>query len=391
MRASRRDTMPSVTSTSTTAERTTLIHREMLQLIALAVVAVAAFFVTRAVAMNNRELTLRNAAEWYRRGELFVNEGQIDDAVDAFRRATVRNRTNRTYVLALARTLAVKHDYDSARSILLAARESAPEDNEINLDLARVAAARHDVTEALRFYHDALYAPWPTDQAEQRRSVRLELIRFLLVDKQPTRAQSELLASAADMPDDAAHHIELAGLFAQAGDDGNALVHFQRALRAEPDDTNVLAGAATAAFHLSQYSLARRYLHQMPDDAAAARSIRETVDLVVSRDPMAARIGSRERHRRLDAVFSYAQQRFADCVAQRESAAVSTNELTLQNELQAFERRLQRAPTLDQDTIESGLGLLARVEHDVVNRCGPPTTEDQALLLIARQHGVEPQ
>ena len=42
-------------------------------------------------------------------------------------------------------------------------RESEPEDREINLQLARLAASRQDVTEALRFYHNALYAPWPNE------------------------------------------------------------------------------------------------------------------------------------------------------------------------------------------------------------------------------------
>jgi outer membrane protein assembly factor BamD (BamD/ComL family) len=90
------------------AERTTRIHREMIQLMALVLVAVAAFFVTRAVASNNREISLRNAAEWYRHGVRFVDAGRIDDAIDAFRRATVRNRTNKTYVVVLAKTLARK-------------------------------------------------------------------------------------------------------------------------------------------------------------------------------------------------------------------------------------------------------------------------------------------
>ena len=73
-------------------------------------------------------------------------------------------------------------------------RESEPEDREINLQLARLAATQQDVTEALRFYHNALYAPWPLEQADGRRDVRLELIRLLLDHNQAGRAISELLA-----------------------------------------------------------------------------------------------------------------------------------------------------------------------------------------------------
>jgi tetratricopeptide (TPR) repeat protein len=371
------------------AERRTLVHRETIQLAALIVVAVAAFVLTQAVAANNRDLSVRNAAEWYRRGQQSVMSGRIDDAIDAFRRATVRNRTNRTYVLALARTLTLKGDYDSARRILLTLRESAPEDAELNLDLGRLAAARQDVTEVLRFYHDALYAPWPIDQAETRRTVRLALIRFLLTHNEAGRAQSELLAASADLPDDAPHHVELAKLFARAGDARNALVHFQRALRVAPDNRDASAGAGTAAFHLGQYSLAQRYLRQVPSQIEDAQDVRAIVDLVVSRDPTAARIGSRERRRRLDADVSYAQQRLADCLAGREPKPASVDEPTLVGELQTFERQLRRPAALDQDTIESGVDLIGRVEQEVLEHCGSPTPVDHALVLIARQHAVD--
>jgi hypothetical protein len=46
---------------------------------------------------------------------------------------------------------------------------------------------------------------------------------------------------------------------------------------------------------------------------------------------------------------------------------------------------------LDQDTVESGVELIDRVERHVITRCGPPTAIDHALLLIARQHGTDPR
>src|SRR5919197_3835609 len=129
-----------------TAERAALIYREILQLGFLGLIAVATFFLTRAVAASNRDMFLRDAAEWYRRGQQALQVGRLDDALEAFRRATVRNRTEKTYALALARTLALHHDDEAARSVLMTLKEATPEDAEINLDLARVAA-RHDVNE----------------------------------------------------------------------------------------------------------------------------------------------------------------------------------------------------------------------------------------------------
>ena len=106
--------------------------------------------------------------------------GKVDDAIDSLRRAAVRDRNDKRYALALAHALALNGEDDAARGALLTLRESAPEDPDINLQLARLAAGQPDVTDALRFYHNALYAPWPVDQADARRRVRFELIAFLL-------------------------------------------------------------------------------------------------------------------------------------------------------------------------------------------------------------------
>lgn len=363
-----------------------LIHREMLQLIALAVIAVAAFFLTRAVATNNRESSLRNAAEWYRRGEQALESGRIDDAIAAFRRASVKSRNNKVYNVALARSLTIKGDRDSARAILLTLRESAPEDASINLQLARIARDRQDVTEALRFYHDALYAPWPADATEARRRVRLELIQFLLTHGQPGDAQSELLAATADSPDDVTHHLELARLFSAAGDHEGALSQYQRALRLAPDNDEALAGAGQAAFDLARYALAQRYLNRTRAEATAVRSTREVVDLILSRDPLAPRIGTAERKRRLAENVAYATQRFGACVAQ---SSVSADDLTLQNEMGALAAQLKTPQAVDQDIIEAGADSIDRIVHAIVARCGPATPTDQALLLIGGQHGGE--
>jgi hypothetical protein len=188
------------------------------------------------------------------------------------------------------------------------------------------------------------------------------------------------------MPDDARDHLEVGRLFARANDDVRALTHFQRALRLEPDNGGALAGAGQAAFRLGQYSLARRYLQRAPNDAAGVRETRDVANLVVSADPMIARLGAAERRRRLEVNFQHARQRFSACSTERTESPSSTD-VAMQSDLQAFERRLKQPTKLDQDTIESGVDLIDRVERHVVERCGPPDALDRALLLIGREHG----
>jgi tetratricopeptide (TPR) repeat protein len=373
-----------------TDERSNLIQREILQLVLLIAIAVAAFFVTRAIAANNHDMNLRDAAEWYRRGLGQLDAGDADSAIDSFRRATVKDRSEKRYVLALARALASTRQDEAARGALLALRESAPEDPDINLQLARLAVDREDVTEAIRYYHNALYAPWPTEQAEPRRRVRVELIRFLLTHDQVNRALSELVALSTDLPDDPAAHVEVGRLFATAGDHRRALDQFQRALRLAPESGAALAGAGQAMFQVGDYLLARTYLRRAPNDIDGVKETRELVDLVLSSDPLAARIGSYERRRRLIDNFSYANERLSSCIEQHPGEPPPADELAVRDEAQDF--TIQLTPSiLEQDTIESGVELIDRVEHAVVQYCPPPALRDRALMLIGPHHGVDPR
>src|SRR5262249_27559796 len=132
-----RESMSSKSRPASPEDRASLIHREILQLLLLILVAVGAFFVTRAIAADNHKMTLRDAAEWYERGERQLDAGHADQAIESFRRATVKHRNDKRYVLALAGALASTRQDEAARSALLALRESSPEDRDINLELAR--------------------------------------------------------------------------------------------------------------------------------------------------------------------------------------------------------------------------------------------------------------
>jgi Flp pilus assembly protein TadD len=341
------------------------------------VAAVGAFFLTRAVAANNRTMSVEDAAAWYARGQRALADGKIDDAVEAFRRATVRDRGDRTYVLALAGALTRNHDDDAARSLLLTLREGDPEDAEINLELARIAAGRHDLTEALRFYHNALYAPWTADRQDARRAVRVELIRFLLEHRQQTRAVGELMALTSDVPggvDRADAHDQLGTLFAQAGDDAHALDQFQRALRDTPDDADALAGAGEAGFRLGRYPLARSYFNR----AHTRGDTPEIVEHVLGDDPLGGRIPLAERRRRLSADVDYVNGRLAAC-----------GDESFDDDIRALSGQLQGRPPIGEDGIEAGVDLVARAAGRIVERCPNPTPFDRALVLIGREHGTK--
>ena len=370
-------------------DRARLVHKEIIQLLFLMALAAGAFVLTRSLASSTRTMSARDAAEWHARGQQEMRAGHVEPAIEAFRRATVKERGNKTYALALANALAAARQGEAARSALLVLRESSPEDADINVELARLAAARQDVTEAVRYYDSALYAPWPGGQADARRRFRVELIRFLLAHQQTSRALSELVAASADLPDTLAAHLEIAHLFAQAGDYSNALDHFTRALRVDTDDADARAGAGEAAFNLGNYALARRYLRGLRAAADSVKEMQQIAELIISTDPLADRLSEAERQRRLREDFDYASRRLTVCAGQQPGAAASANYAALQREADAFTPRLRPPAIRKSATLDAGIDVVYRIARETAANCQPATTTDRALVLIGRRHGAD--
>jgi len=374
------------------ADRVAILRRGVLQDVGTpaevygrpATLYVAAFLGTRAFAVHSRAVNAADAGTWFDRGRNELALDHVDAAVDAFRRALAKSKDNRVYSLALARALERHRDSDAAERALLALRDTAPEDGEVNLELARIAARRSDLPAALRYYRDALYAPVAASDENIRRGVRFELITFLLSHGDKSRALSELLIAANDAPPDVAAAMMLGALFSQAGDLRRARDEYLRAVRLEPRNGAALAGAGTAAFALGNYAEARQYLDQAPADDPAIASMREIADHVLSDDPLGMRISVVERYRRLVADLSAVSDRLHSCLARAPSADVDA----ATKSVDGFAMRL-RSRRADPDTLDAGLSVVFKGELAVPSSCGEPSPRDKALVLIARAHGAD--
>ena len=361
-----------------------LIHREIIQALILISLAVAAFLVTRSVAASNRTMNARDAAEAFRRGELAMSAGRTNEAASWFRRARARDRADKAYALALARALLRQGDADAARTMLMTLRESAPEDPEINLALAAAAQAQGQPDDAVRFYRNALYAPWPSDQNEARNRVRVALIHELLAEGRKEAALGELMALGSTIEGHAADVLEFAELFDRAGDRTHALQQYERVLQLDAVNGRALSGAGQAAFELGNFPLAVRYLERAPQGAPGVSTSLEIARLVLSEDPLGARLGAAERKRRLSRDLEYLEQRLTGCLPA--AAASPSSERSLLDEVRAFSADIRSHAVLSQDTVESGVDLIDRGERYLKAQCGPAGPRDGALTLIAERH-----
>jgi tetratricopeptide (TPR) repeat protein len=368
-----------------------LVHREILWLGIVCAIAVAAFVLTRAAAAANRGMHARDAATLYQLGQHQLAAGRAAEAVAALQRAAIIDRTRPQYRLALARALMKTGQYDGAGRVLLALREQAPDDPEINAQLARVQARTGDVTAAVRYYRNALYGVWADTATAERRRLRLELSEYLLTHRQTARAVAELTELASDAPATAAAHVEIARLFQRAGDDARALGEFQRALRLVPQDTAAMAGAGRAAFSAGDYARAATYLSGVGAGDRTLAQLREIASLVLANDPLQPRLHGIERQRRLIADVRRALLRLQGCTAAIPDGPGTPAELVQAlAETQTFAAGLHgQATAASPEIVDSGVDIVYSAESAASrNSCNETQPLDSALILIGRSHGA---
>jgi tetratricopeptide (TPR) repeat protein len=334
----------------------------------------------------------------YALGLQYANSGTYDEAIAAFRAALTCDPANSQYQLSLARALRDSNDpqrLDEAESYLLALWQRAPQDASVNLALARVAAHRGSIEDAIRYYHNAMYGVWGSDPDGNRNRARTELIQFLLKENARAQADSELIALAAALPRDPAAHLQAARLFEQAQDYNGALAQYEEVLRIDPGNAAALTGAGETAFRAFNYTLAQHYLRSAvnvnPNDAQA-RQLLASTDLILRSNPFHSHISDAERNRRIIAAFNQAEDRLTSCAQQ---AGIDLKDLDhpSASPLVGLQARwllakpdlvLLRSPA-ETDLPDAIMDVVFQIEQQTSATCGSPQGFDLALLLISHK------
>ncbi len=210
-------------------------------------------------------------------------------------------------------------------------------------------------------------------------------------------ALAEILALSANLPDESStvpSRIELGRLFLSAGDLEHAQESFVRVLQDQPDDTAALLGAGEAAFRLADYDAARRYLERTLKESggpAPAHRMLEVSTLVLLHDPLAPRVRTAERHRRLHAAFDHILQRLEQCAADHSATPDVASKLRALAENALVLRQTLRSPAgrEDADIIGGAMHMIYDAEQAAHQHCGPPIELDEALSLITREEERE--
>lgn len=327
---------------------------------------------------------------WFKRGLADLNAKRYQAAVTEFRASLLYARDNYDYQLNLAEALLGTDENDQAYAYLLSLWDREPENGRVNLELARIEAAKGNKQQAIRHYHDAFYAVWPTNEEPLRLEARLELIDLLLRTEAKAQAQAELIALSESVGEDPVQQQRLGDWFLRAGDNERALMAYRVALKAGRRNPTALAGAGFAAFALERYPLAEHYLQAAvagnANDSQSADRL-ATTEMVLKTDPYRPQISSAERSRLVMEAFRAAGQRLTSCAVPNTAISAGQSTPTLSDEWAAMKPRLLSGSLpLTPKLVDSVMDLVFRIEKQANTICGTPTGRDLALLLISQLH-----
>ena len=375
-----------------TVERETLLLASIVALVIL-------FGITGVAANLYHSQRKELGQEWFAKGEINLKGGNAELALQDFRTALSYSPDSALYRLRLAQSLIAANRPDEARSHLLTLWRDEPGNSTVNLELARLAAGRGDTSDAIRYFHNAIYGVWQSNPAQHRLRARLELSEYLLQKNEKAQAQSELIALADSLPEDAKLYTKVAEMFRQAEDRDRALSTYEKALKIDRHEQAALTGAGETAFEMGDYRTAVSYLDRAVRLGAASdadKSQLATARLALSLDPMAPRLSRAEADRRTLNAYRIATSRLNDCLQAR---GLNPHPDQPQNDLQRLSLEALKlnsqakssALRRDPDLRVTMMDFVSSIEETTAKECGGPTGPDLALLLIARKHGAPEQ
>ena len=340
------------------------------------------------------------ADEWFGQGEASFKDGDVKTALTDYRNALVYSPGNARFQFHLALALAAAGRDDEARSYLTNLLSESPGSGEINLALARIAARKGLMPEALRYYHSAIYGEFETDPITLRWEIRRELCQYLLDRGTVNQAVPEIMALASNTPADDVEKLKVAAdLLNRAKLWGRALELFRTVLAKSKEDKAALLGAARSAFELGRYRVAAEYLEQLPPqdrsdpETSSMLAMAQRVQVV---DPFVAGLSLATKAQRVSSAMSMAKTRLQECAQENGQSLTATPPRT---ELQiSFAKSaeagldwssvsLQRHP----DSMDEAMSVAFEMENAAAGVCGEPEGEDRALWLLGLSRGAKVQ
>jgi tetratricopeptide (TPR) repeat protein len=380
-------------------KRPRIYSREAVLLGCMLLLVLFVLFTAAASRMYHKKIHVL-ADNWFDEGEASFRVGDIKSALTDYRNALVYSPDNAKFQFHLAQALAAAGRGDEGRSYLLNLLSESPGSGEVNLALARIAAHKALTSDALRYYHGAIYGEWDNDPIAMRWQVRRELAEYLLDRSLQKQAVPEIIALADSTPANDIEQLRVVGnLLLKAKLWTRSLEAFRTILSANANDEDALLGAATSAFNLNQYSAALDYFDRLPEkdrNSPGVAEIYKTTQQINEMNPFLPDLSREAKARRAANAVSLAATRLQQCATETGQSLTATPSQTQLQKVFAESKELAadgRWQNLAKhpETVDEVMGHAFEMEDASAAACGEAEGADRALWLLGRSRGVSAQ
>lgn len=318
-------------------------------------------------------------------GDKLMKGSRYQEAIEQYRSALSISHSSKDR-LALATALIKAGRWNEAEIYLGELVRENPDSGLVNLGLGRIAVQKGNASNAVDYFHKAIYGSWPDSSQKDPASMRMELINFLGKAGRLKQAQVELLTLIAENPEDLEISRQSAYLLLNYGLPAESAQTFREIVKKNPENAEALAGLGQAEFVLGNYGSAQRALQSAlqrnPGDMKSKQKL-ETAEQILEFDPNLRGLKSSARYERSRKLVEATLESLDQCLAQK-ALPLSVSEAGI---VGAARKSLasKKRPSSYSDQMDINLSLAEQLWKVRINACGPPKDSDEYLnLLITR-------
>ena len=325
------------------------------------------------------------AEQYFKTGSELLLQDRNQEAVEQFRNALSIAPDHQQYRLSLGLTLAKTGHPDEAAVYLNEVLKRDPNNGPADLGLARIAAARRKTSDAITYYHRAIYGTWPAGEENNRLDARFQLADYLKKSGLQKEAIAELLAALEQSSNNEVAKKRIGRLLLDYGSPRQAADVFREILRANNHDPRTWASLGMAELAQEDYQAARTAFSNAvrfdPSDEQSRRQL-ELVERILALDPNAAGLRALARYQRSVEILTGALKLAETCLAVSNDPAASPDG-NVAEARKALAHRARRREI--NDAIGMNLDLAVRLWKSGKNLCSGQWQKDEALdRVLAR-------
>lgn len=237
----------------------------------------------------------------YAEGQRLESTGDIEAAVEEYRKALIFAPDDADYRISFASALIGAGRFEEAESHIDQLLQEDPTNGVINRMRAHLAERQHRTQAAIDYYQRAVYEYWPPNRMADRAQARWELINLLERAGRREEAVGELMTLYANTSVGPSGKLDIGFALLRDSAGSEAVQIFREAARTAPKDPRPHQGLGETYLASGEFVSARhefeRALKLDPQSKDAARSLALT-NAVIDMDPELPALTSAERRRR---------------------------------------------------------------------------------------------